>query len=88
MTQPPGVFRFSLPRPDGTTLDLADFAGRPLLIANTASKCGFTGQYAGLQQLWDTYRDRGLVVLGVPSDDFGHQEPGTDAEIVSFCQRN
>ena len=88
MTQPTGAFRFSLPRPDGTTLDLAEFAGRPLLIANTASKCGFTGQYAGLQQLWETYRDRGLVVIGVPSDDFGHQEPGTDAEIGSFCQLN
>lgn len=88
MTQPTGAFRFSLPRPNGATLDLADFAGRPLLIANTASKCGFTGQYAGLQRVWDRYRDRGLVVIGVPSNDFGRQEPGTDAEIGSFCDFN
>ncbi len=88
MTQPTGAHRFSLPRPDGTALDLAEFAGRPLLIANTASKCGFTGQYAGLQRVWDTYRDRGLVVIGVPSNDFGRQEPGTDAEIGSFCELN
>ncbi len=83
-----GAFRFSLPRIDGGTLDLADFAGRPLLIVNTASKCGFTGQYAGLQTLWDRYRDRGLVVIGVPSNDFGRQEPGGDHEIGAFCQKN
>lgn len=88
MTQPTGAFRFSLPRPDGGTLDLADYAGRPMLIANTASKCGFTGQYAGLQRVWDIYRDRGLVVIGVPSNDFGRQEPGTDTDIGAFCELN
>ena len=62
--------------PRHLVIDLADFAGRPMLIVNTASKCGFTGQYAGLQRLWDIYRDRGLVVLGIPSNDFGRQEPG------------
>lgn len=82
------VYDFQLPRLGGGTLDLADYAGRPLLIANTASKCGFTPHYAGLQHVWDTYRNRGLVVIGVPSNDFGGQEPGGEEEIGAFCQRN
>ena len=57
-----------------------------MLVANTASKCGFTPHYAGLQRVWDDYRGRGLVVLGVPSNDFGGQEPGTEAEIRGFCE--
>lgn len=69
---------------DGEPLPLSDFAGRPVLLVNTASQCGYTPQYAGLQRLWETYRERGLVVLGVPSNDFGGQEPGSDAEIKSF----
>ncbi len=72
----------------GRTIDLSAFAGRPLLIVNTASKCGFTPQYEGLQRLHEAYADRGLVVLGFPCDQFGHQEPGTDAEIASFCSRD
>lgn len=88
MTRPTSIFQFTLPRLDGGTIDLAAYAGRPMLIANTASKCGFTGQYAGLQRLWDTYRDRGLVVLGVPSNDFGRQEPAESAEIAAFCETN
>ncbi len=83
-----GAYGFSLPRLEGGTLELADYAGRPLLIANTASSCGFTPHYAGLQLLWDAYRDRGLVVIGVPSNDFGSQEPGSEAEIGAFCQKN
>jgi glutathione peroxidase len=66
-------------------------AGTPgglLLVVNTASMCGFTYQYAALQRLWEAYRDRGLVVLGVPSNDFGGQEPGSAAEIKSFCEAN
>ena len=64
------------------------FAGRAVLVVNTASMCGYTYQYAALQRLWATYRDRGLVVLGVPSNDFGGQEPGSAAEIKTFCEVN
>jgi glutathione peroxidase len=70
---------------DGKTQNLADYAGHVLLVANTASECGFTPQYAGLEALWRHYRDKGLVVLGFPSNDFGAQEPGTEAEIATFC---
>jgi len=78
----------SLPLPslDGGTIDPDTLDGRVVLVVNTASMCGFTPQYEGLQALWETYRDRGLVVLGVPSDDFGSQEYGDNAEIKQFCQ--
>ena len=69
----------------GEPLPLADFTGRPVLVVNTASRCGFTTQYDGLQKLWRRYGERGLVVLGVPSNDFGGQEPGSSDEIQSFC---
>ena len=72
----------------GGTIALGDFAGRPVLIVNTASRCGLTPQYQGLQALWRRYRGRGLTVLGVPSNDFGAQEPGSEAEIASFCETN
>lgn len=70
---------------DGQPLPLATFAGKAVLVVNTASQCGFTPQYAELEQLWRDYRGRGLVVLGVPSNDFGGQEPGGAAEIRAFC---
>jgi glutathione peroxidase len=70
---------------DGGTIKLSQFAGKPVLVVNTASECGFTPQYRGLQALWERYRERGLVVLGVPSNDFGAQEPGNEAEIRTFC---
>lgn len=73
---------------EGEALPLSRFAGQTVLVVNTASQCGFTHQYAGLQDLWRRYRDRGLVVLGVPSNDFGGQEPGTEAEIKTFCEVN
>ena len=73
---------------DGRTVTLADFAGRVLLVVNVASRCGFTPQYAGLEALYRQYRDRGLVVLGFPCDQFGHQEPGDAAEIAQFCTLN
>lgn len=73
---------------DGETLPMASFAGKVVLVVNTASRCGFTPQYEGLQSLWDTYRDRGLVVLGVPSGDFGGQELATANEIKQFCEVN
>ncbi len=71
---------------DGSALPLSTFAGKVVLVVNTASFCGFTKQYDGLQTLYDTYEDRGLVVLGVPANDFGEQEPGSNAEIAQFCQ--
>jgi len=70
---------------DGKPVRLSDFKGRPVLVVNTASQCGFTPQYRGLEALWQKYKGRGLVVLGVPSNDFGAQEPGTEAEIKDFC---
>lgn len=73
---------------DGRPRKLKDYAGRPVLVVNTASECGFTPQYAGLESLWRKYKDRGLIVLGVPSNDFGRQEPGSEAEIRNFCTKN
>ena len=73
---------------NGDTLPLAEWRGRPVLVVNVASYCGYTPQYRDLQVLWRRYRDRGLVVLGVPSNDFGQQEPGTAAEIKQFCETN
>jgi glutathione peroxidase len=70
---------------DGDTIKLSQFAGKPVLLVNTASECGYTPQYRGLQALWQRYRERGFVVLGIPCNDFGGQEPGTEAEIKSFC---
>ena len=72
----------------GEATTLASYAGKVLLIVNTASQCGFTPQYAGLEALYRRFQDRGLVVLGFPCDQFGRQEPGTGAEIASFCERN
>ncbi|MGI9421425.1 MAG: glutathione peroxidase [Geminicoccaceae bacterium] len=73
---------------DGDPLPLSDFAGKAVLVVNTASLCGFTYQYDGLQAVYDRYRERGLVVLGVPSNDFGQQEPGEEEEIKHFCEVN
>ncbi|MFQ6550377.1 glutathione peroxidase [Aestuariibius sp. 2305UL40-4] len=75
----------TFPSIDGGTLELSDWAGQPILIVNTASLCGFVDQYAGLQELWERYRDDGLVVLAVPSDDF-RQELGSDEEVAEFCE--
>ena len=73
---------------EGEPVDLSQFRGRPMLIVNTASKCGYTPQYEGLQELYDRYRERGLVVLGFPSNDFSNQEPGDAEEIANFCRLN
>ena len=70
---------------EGETQSLGDYKGKVVLVVNTASACGSTPQYAGLEGLWRHYRDRGLVVLGFPSNDFGAQEPGSEAEIKTFC---
>ncbi len=78
----------SLPLPgiDGVAIDPATLRGKVVLAVNTASACGFTGQYAGLQELFDRFNDRGLVVLGIPSNDFGGQDPKPNADIREFCQ--
>ena len=80
------AFDFNALDIEGRDRSLREFEGKVLLIVNVASRCGFTPQYAGLQRLWETYRERGLVVLGFPCDQFGHQEPGNEAEIASFCR--
>ncbi len=82
------IFDFSVERNDGSSVNLAQYKGNVLLIVNTASKCGFTPQYKGLQALYEKYKDKGFVVLGFPCDQFAHQEPGTDAEIAQFCEVN
>jgi glutathione peroxidase len=82
------VYDFSAPLLDGRTLRLADFKGRVLLIVNTASKCGFTPQYAGLEDLYRAHQNRGFEILGFPCNQFGEQEPGSAAEIAAFCERN
>ena len=80
------IYTIELKSIDGATSSLAAFAGKTLLIVNVASQCGFTPQYAGLEALHQRYRGRGLEVMGFPCDQFGHQEPGAEAEILSFCQ--
>lgn len=72
----------------GEALPLSEYEGKAVLVVNVASRCGLTPQYRELQGLWERYRARGLVVLGVPCNDFGAQEPGTEAEIISFCEVN
>lgn len=73
---------------DGKSVPMDAYKGKVLLIVNTASRCGFTKQYAGLQKLYDTYKDKGFVVIGVPSNDFANQEPGNAGEIKKFCETN
>lgn len=77
---------FSFRSIDGGALPLSAFEGKALLVVNVASQCGLTPQYAGLEALWKANRDKGLVVLGVPANDFGAQEPGTENEIKTFCE--
>ena len=79
---------FSATSIDGAETDLSQYKGKAVLVVNTASKCGFTPQYEGLEELYEKYEDEGLVVLGFPCDQFGHQEPGDEDEIQEFCQLN
>ena len=82
------VYDYSARTIDGVDLPLSQYRGHPLLIVNVASKCGFTPQYAGLESLYKKFHDRGLEILGFPCDQFGHQEPGNEADIKQFCSLN
>ncbi|WP_439518224.1 glutathione peroxidase [Hydrogenophaga sp.] len=82
------IYDFEARSIDGEPVSLAQFKGKPLLIVNTASACGFTPQFGGLEKLHQTYGNRGLVVLGFPCNQFGSQDPGSNDEIASFCQLN
>lgn len=88
LDEPTDLYAHKVKLLDGGKLDLADFRGHPTLIVNTASKCGFTPQYVGLQKLFETYHDRGLEMLGSPSADFNDQEFDSSSEIVAFCRQN
>ena len=79
------IYDFTMKDIDGSDVGLATFKGKVVMIVNVASKCGFTGQYAGLQSLYEKYKDRGLVILGFPANDFLWQEPGSDSKIKQFC---
>lgn len=82
------IYQFEAERLEGGDQSLADYKGKVLLIVNTASKCGFTPQFAGLESVYEKYREQGLVVLGFPCNQFGGQEPGDHEQIGEFCQRN
>ena len=88
MGEPTTIADFRVRKPNGETIDLADKQGKVLLVVNTASKCGFTPQYDGLEKLWQDYGGRGFEVLAFPCNQFGAQEPGTADEIESFCKVN
>ncbi len=82
------LYQFEAELLEGDTKSLADYQGQVLLIVNTASKCGFTPQFAGLEKIYEKYKDRGFEVLGFPCNQFGGQDPGSNNEIGAFCQRN
>ncbi|MEO8673708.1 MAG: glutathione peroxidase [Tahibacter sp.] len=82
------AYDFSANTIEGKPVSLADFRGKAILVVNVASKCGFTPQYTGLEAMYRKFKDQGLVVLGFPCDQFGHQEPGDEAEIKNFCSLN
>ena len=82
------IYDFTALSNKGKEVNFADYQGKVLLIVNTASKCGFTPQYDGLEALYQKYKDQGLVIIGFPCDQFGHQEPGTDEQIEEFCRIN
>ena len=81
-------FDFNIKSIDGNNLELSTYKNKAILLVNVASNCGFTKQYSDLQQLWEKYEDKGLIVLGVPSNQFGGQEPGSNQEIKKFCEVN
>ena len=81
------IYDFKVEGLEGSTIDFSTFKGKKILIVNTASKCGYTKQYEGLQKLYDTYKDK-LVIVGFPANNFGGQEPGTNTDIQEFCKKN
>ena len=81
-------FDFKLKSISGDEIDLSEFKGKTVLLVNVASRCGFTKQYDDLQKIWNTYKNKGLVIIGMPSNQFGSQEPGTNEEIKEFCEVN
>jgi glutathione peroxidase len=84
----PPVLNFTMKSLDGQDVNLSKYQGKVVLMVNTASKCGYTPQYKDLEALYEKYKDKGLVILGFPANDFGHQEPGSDSQIKEFCQAN
>ncbi len=82
------VYAFTCKTPSGDEKPLAEFRGKVLLVVNTASKCGFTPQFAGLEEMYEKYKDKGLEILGFPCNQFGKQDPGSNDEIMEFCQLN
>ena len=86
--EPMSIYDFTVTKIDGSETSMSEYRGKVLLIVNTASKCGFTPQYEGLEALYEKYRDRGLMILGFPCNQFSDQEPGTNAEIANFCLVN
>ena len=88
MSKPSSIYELEFTNNHGELVSLSDFVGKPVLVVNTASKCGFTPQYEGLQKLHEEFREQGLIVLGFPCDQFAHQEPGSDQEIDEFCKVN
>jgi len=81
------IYDFTMKSIDGDAVSLGSYKGKVVLLVNVASKCGFTPQYAGLEKLYEKYKDRGLVIIGVPANNFAQQEPGTNEEIKTFCSR-
>lgn len=88
MAQTKTLYDFKATTLDGQPFDLSSLKGKKVLVVNTASKCGFTPQYASLQKLYETYKDRNFVIIGFPANNFASQEPGTNAEIKEFCTKN
>lgn len=84
---PKSIYDFTMNSIDGQPVSLSSYSGKVVLLVNVASRCGFTPQYAGLEALYEKYKDRGLVIVGVPANNFAQQEPGTNEEIKTFCSR-
>lgn len=87
-TEPAMIYEVDFKSIKGEKMQFRQFEGKAVLVVNTASRCGYTSQYAGLQELYETFKDQGFTVLGVPSNDFGGQEPGTEEQIQTFCEMN